>query len=274
MKFKIFMPIIITILVLAGCGDGTGLKEDSKTGQTMSAASSDGNTEIEEKGTDASTDEPEDASTELLYRTTVSYDPDTKIERTTLDTQGYNARIYFEIPVFEETSESYKAVNAYMRGLRDDFFTPENDNLTSAWESVISTIHAENEEYCYFRNAVIKSDTDEYVSISILYEWWVGGVADYGSDSYTFSKETGELLSLTDIVDLPEDEIKNLIMERLKERDAGENVLELDRISKYDLDDFEFNIADEAVWIMFDKYEAAYGAYGGFDIKLFDIQDV
>lgn len=270
MKLKNSILLLVSLVVLCGCATDKNLIEDGTKEKIIN--SDNANTEHATDSTETSVDKNMD---EQLYKTTVSYDAETGIERTTLDTQGHDASIFFEIPIFEETSGSYKAINAYMRGVRDDFFTSET--LIRALEHIYDPDKAEQEgRYVYNRRAVVNCDTDKYISISILYEWWMGGAGDYGSDSYTFSKETGELLSLTDIIDMPEDEIKKLIMELLKEKSENSEEkgwIDLDYINGYALEDFEFVIRDREVWINFDKYEAADGAHGGFDIKLIDLEN-
>ena len=60
----------------------------------------------------------------LHYHTTSAYDPETGIRRTTLDPQGYDLSVYFEVPVFEEDGEGYRKINAFFDELERQFFTP------------------------------------------------------------------------------------------------------------------------------------------------------
>lgn len=206
-------------------------------------------------------------STDLLYQTSIIFDSTMNIQRTTLDSQGYPLSVYFEIPVFNETTDGYKKINAFFQKLCDDFFSQENESLNDVWETA-TTIPLENDTFRFERNAIVTEQAEQYVSVSISYEWWMGGVNDYGSDSYAFRTDTGEQLRLKDFFDYTEDEIKEMILSALQEKDAGEGIIELENIKTYDLEDFEFQICNGKVYIVFDKYEAAYGAYGGFDIEL------
>ena len=100
----------------------------------------------------------------------------------------------------------------------------------------------------------------------------MGGVLDTGSDSYTFRTDTGELVRLTDLVDESEEELLEIIFAVLEARRIENEyetfAFELDYLQDYTLDDFEFAVYEDSIVINFDKYEAAYGAYGDFDIKL------
>lgn len=212
----------------------------------------------------------------LHYRTTSAYDPETGIRRTTLDPQGYYLSVYFEVPVFEEDGEGYEKINAFFDELERQFFSPENESLICAWETVTDPDGPEvTEEYPFFyeRNAWVNSQTDKLVSVFIGYQWMMGGVLDCGSDSYTFRTDTGELVKLTDLVDGTEEELTGLIFAALEERNGQEEyevgAIELDYLQDYTLDDFEFDVdEDGTIWINFDRYEAAYGAYGAFSVEL------
>lgn len=214
---------------------------------------------------------------ELHYRTSTAYDQSTGIQRTTLDPQGYGLDLWFEVPVFEEPGAGYEKINAFFQALTQQFFSPDNDWLTGPWEYATDPDGPQpTKESPFFlrRRAWINSHTDKLVSVSIGYEWHMGGGGDYGSDSYTFRTDTGELVRLTDLVDESEEELRALIFSALEarndqtERECGERPIGTDRLQDYTLDDFEFAVYEDGIIINFDKYEAAHGAYGGFDIEL------
>ena len=54
----------------------------------------------------------------------------------------------------------------------------------------------------------------------------------------------------------------------LKEQDGGAGVVEIGQARTRALDEFEFYVQDGRVFLPFDKYEAAFGAYGGFVVEL------
>lgn len=197
------------------------------------------------------------------------------IRRSTLDPQGYCLSVFIEVPVFKEEGEGYQKINRFFDDLERQFFTPENEALIRAWETVTYPDGPEvTEEYPFFyeRNVWINSQTDKLVSVTLDSDWMMGGVHDVRTDSYTFRTDTGELVKLTDLVDESEEEVREIIFAALEERNSqeeyGVGAIELDYLRDYTLDDFEFCIVDDQIVIRFDRYEASYGAYGNFAITL------
>lgn len=204
---------------------------------------------------------------ELLYRRMSVLDEETGIRRTTLDPQGLNLNAFFEIPVFPEDTEGYSRINAYFEVLEESFFSPENDNLLWAWESASEKAEGSG-SYLYENYARVLTHTEELLCVSITYEWFMGGVYDYGGDSYTFRTDTGELLKLTDLVEGTEDGLRELILEAVRESEREEGAIYFEKLEEYGLDQFEFYLYEGRIIISFDKYEASYGAYGGFSVEL------
>lgn len=290
MKHSVWLVALVLAVLLCACGKspvpaGGVPPPESQTAQTPPAVtpapeSSQTPSETPEPTpVTESTPAPESSpDPELHYRTTQTYDPETGIRRTTLDPQGYSLSLFFEVPVFEEEGEGYQKINRFFDDLERQFFSAENESLIYAWEIMTRPegVHPTGEQvFHYERWASIGAHTDKLVSVFIGYEWFMGGVADYGGDSYTFRIDTGELVKLTDLVDESEEELTEMIFAALEERndqeeqERGTRSIELDRLREYALDDFDFSVdRDGTVWIDFDKYEAAYGAYGSFDIEL------
>lgn len=267
---------ILLLLIFTLCLSSCGRKIQSEKSQQMETSTS--IDEIDETGDSISSNSviehdvenlnnSNNESSDSSYDTSVTFDQATNIQRTTLDSKGYPLSVYFEIPVFDETKDEYKKINEFFQKLSDDFFSKKNESLNSVWETA-TTVPLENDKFRFENNAIVTEQTEQYVSVSIMYEWWMGGVSDYGSNSYVFRTDTGEQLQLKDFFDCTEDEIKEMILSALEEKDAGEGAIDLENVKKYNLKDFEFQIRDGKVYIIFDKYEAAYGAYGGFEIEL------
>ncbi len=202
---------------------------------------------------------------ELQYRTTA--EENRGVRRTTLDAQGLNFSSFFEVPLLEGDGPGIQAVNEFFQTLAGDFFSPENTTLAQAWEYAAYP-SPENELWYYQRPLTVRYRTGKLLSVSIGYEWFLGGVTDYGSDSYTFRLDTGERLTLARLVTERERELKQMIRAAAEEQDAGTGSLDLERLEGYDLDDFEFFVENGEVFLAFDKYELADGAYGGFTLKL------
>ena len=210
----------------------------------------------------------ETAQQPLDIRTKEIYDAERGILRTDLDAPDLELELFYEIPVFEETGEGYGKINQFFEEKRAEFFSPENENLITALDMAANYPAGDGVGYEYGNTAVVHLQTEELVSVSINYEWYMGGVQDYGSDSYTFRTDTGEQLRLTDLVEGTEEELKEEIVSLLEEQDGGQGELSLGNLRERPLEEFEFAVCPDGVWIFFDKYEIAAGAAGGFSVKL------
>lgn len=200
---------------------------------------------------------------ELLYNTTATFDPETNIQRTTLDPQGLDLIVYFEIPVFQEEGKGYQKINAFFENLRDDFLTPENESLTYAWMNA-------NDGWLmrYCCDTIVYTQGKTLISVNIS-GCWTSAALNTWSDSYTFAPQTGELLTLSELIQESEEDALEILwtaMENSEIVDMDDVVIK--DLKQRTLDEFEFYVADDTVYIAFDRYEAAPGAAGSFDLPL------
>lgn len=197
----------------------------------------------------------------------VTYNPATHIQRTTLDPKGYNVEIYFEIPVFEDSGAGYRKINAFFHGLQDEFLEQGDKTLASVWEN-LAVPNANT--YSDISTAQISEWTDDIVSVSLSYFYYMGGVTDYGISTYNFNVDTGEQLRLTDLINGTETEIKEVIVQAIiQEYPALVTRPDvLDNIRNHDLETFNFYITNGHIHVCFSKYEIADGAAGVFDVEL------
>lgn len=205
----------------------------------------------------------------LLVSTRSGDHPGVSIRRTMLDAQGQNLEVYFEIPVLEEREGGYGRINSFFTGLNESFWSSDNEDLEMIREMVMK--YPPSDTYYYRNDALLYDWTDRYISASISYNWYMGGVADYGSTNYNFSIDTGERLFLDDMIDGSEDEIREMIADAMIQTYADiETAIPeaIDAICSYDIQDFDFYISKGRIHICFDKYEIAYGAAGGFEAIL------
>lgn len=197
---------------------------------------------------------------------TISYDPSTHIRRTTLDPEGYNLELYFEIPVFEDGGDGYEEINAFFQGLEDEFF---DEGDIASYRETASLLPQSDEFPCFYTyNACINDWTEKFVSVSLSYSWYMGGVLDYGTNNYNFRTDTGERLLLSDFIDGTETEVKDLIVSAIQQQYPGIDNDALNAIREHDAERFDFFISDGHVHVFFDKYEISYGAAGMFDVEL------
>lgn len=191
------------------------------------------------------------------------------IRRTTLDAQGQNLEVYFEIPVLEGRESGYDNINSFFSDLNASFWSSDNENLALIREMVME--YPPSNTYYYRNDALLYDWTNRYISASISYNWYMGGVVDYGSTNYNFSTDTGERLFLNDMIDGSEDEIREMIADAMIQTYADiENAIPeaIDAIRDYDIKDFDFYISEGSIHVCFDKYEIAYGAAGEFEAIL------
>lgn len=84
----------------------------------------------------------------------------------------------------------------------------------------------------------------------------MGGVNDKGGEGYTFRTDTGELLSLTDLAQGSEEEIRSAILDAFETCgyfDDPESVLA--EAKEYPLEDFTFFLTPEGFFIHLARYE-------------------
>lgn len=189
----------------------------------------------------------------LLYHTTSETDPDTGIRRTTLDPQGLDLSIRYETPVFPEQTNGYRKINAFFENLEREFFSPRNESLVSVWGYSIPPVLG---GYWYEWTAQVTEQTDKLVSVHLWRTWCMGGVNDKGGEGYTFRTDTGELLSLTDLAQGSEEEIRSAILDAFEKCGyfyEPESVLAEAR--EYPLEDFTFFLTPEGFFIHLARYE-------------------
>lgn len=200
---------------------------------------------------------------ETDYDVTAEYIENEDKVRYTLN--GYDGilELYYERPYYSDGDAGLKAVNAYFDGLSEEFFEGENVKRAVEYAELYSDCE-DKAEFVYKSDSCVLYETEQIVSVTISYEWCMGGVMDYGSDSYTFDKSSGKLLTLADITGLDESELKKIILDTVgKVLPEGD----VSYVDGYSVNDFEFALEEGKIYINFDKYEASYGAAGAFHIE-------
>lgn len=196
---------------------------------------------------------------------------DGNIQRTTLDPRGYDIEIYYEIPVFEETTDGYQAINETFRELRDSFADSGEAGPDGIWE-IVEPNPPVSEHYYYTVSAEVMEQTDRYVSIRQTFDMYLGGIGGSETTYYNYRTDTGEGLLLTDVLDCTEEQIKRMTAAALEDaepsaKDAGASEMVLAR----EISDFDFYIEDGAAHVYFDPYDVYGMAYGPgipIDVKL------
>jgi len=207
--------------------------------------------------------QPEDGP--QRWRTVSTYDPQTHIRRTTLNTGLKNLEIYYEIPVFPDPSGVYRDINRFFQEMEDEFFSEGGEAASMIAYRQETDL---DETFATTYDAEVHTDGDGLVSVS-LYNYYHGGGPHPNTyqESYTFRTDTGELVKLTDLINGTPDEIRTLIADAL-EPDYALESSERASILAYDIDSIHFWVEDESVWVYFNAYEISYYARGSFQCRL------
>ncbi len=197
----------------------------------------------------------ETPASESPYKTTTYH-----IRHTALDPQGRQLSVFIETPVFSEESEGCQKINAFFDDMEEDFFSPENTSLASFWE--MDSGYTQRIEH----SAKVLFQTEKLVCVQISVYYVTGRAFDW-TDSYTFDVETGERLMLSDLVEEPEDEALSTIWTTLEASVVADGIFWPETKEKT-LDDFDFFLQNDKIFLAFDPYEIAAGSAGSFDVLL------
>ncbi len=189
--------------------------------------------------------------------------------------QGYPVLMYFEVPVFKGNSAALQKINAELAAVEHEYIRTEApDALELVRESMDSPYGPTAEEpYQNERPATVCTCTDELISVTIDYLWYMGGVFDYGTNSYNYNAKTGERVYLNDLLGGTDDLIKETIIDALLAQypgieEAGVTETPMDAIRAMDIKDIDFCVSNGVITVLFDKYEITYGAAGAFSVTL------
>lgn len=268
MKIKLLSLCLALCLTLAvGCARQTAGPQDTAE-DVSDAQRSDPASAPEEAGPaepDPAAEAGPEAPKPLTYR----------IERTDLS-EGYPVSMYYELPVFSggvaaatEKIDRALAVERqeYLEGRAKDELQMVIDSLHGPYAPTAEA------PYVNEHDAAVTTCTEDLVSVTLGYNWWMGGVADYGVVGRSFNAKTGEQLFLTDLLEGTDDEIRESIVNALLEQypgveDAGVMETPMDAIRAMDIRAFNFYVQNGAVHVAFNKYAITYGAAGAFDVVL------
>ena len=178
------------------------------------------------------------------YDTVTVYDPATMISRTTMNTGLDNLEIYYEIPIFPETTEGYRVINAYFRDMRDEFFRGEDKMGNIAQALDYASAPMTPDLYYDTYRCSIETYNDEITSVRLLGNWYMGGRYDGNFPAYTFRSDTGRELNALDVLGCSADEFDNLLTQALR----AEGILEAATLHD-DVTQYPFYVKDGAVYV-------------------------
>lgn len=148
------------------------------------------------------------------YDTETVYDPGTYISRTTLVGGPANLEVYYEIPVFPETTEGIKSINTYFREERDRYFRDENGSLERTIE--VARMSFSSDPLYDTNRCTIETLNDEIVSVTNLQNLYTGGAIVLGGTAgHTFRADTGEQVKLLELLGCPAEELRGMVAQAL-----------------------------------------------------------
>ncbi len=211
------------------------------------------------------------------YDIVSGYDAATETFMTTLDT-SLPLMVTYNVPYVKSSVPAYKVINSYLARKVRDFWSADNEQLQDVleWASIYQEESEDSKIYNYeFLHPCSIEYYKDYVSVVVQYDWWMGGVNDYGADCMIFDAKTGKQLTLRDFYGpdeaLSDRDVVKKVIEALKVEDNGTGNITFDYVKEYKPEDFDIFIDDGALCVWFDKYEVSYGAYGEVVLKLKDL---
>ena len=168
---------------------------------------------------------------------------------------------YYERPMILGDSEAVDRMNQVLSRAEEEFFQeardPEGNNLTEYCDGM-------NSQYFHTRDAYVPYNKNGIFSVIINYDWWAGGVVDYGWDTYNFYTDTGEQFYLGDVFMEDADTLRKKIYDIFYEDYEWVS----DSLLDYDLKDFDFAFEETEIVIFLDKYEVGCGADGAQILRI------
>lgn len=167
---------------------------------------------------------------------------------------------HFERPVISGNGEAASKINAVFDRAEEAFIQEAKEGQLT--EYCIDELYWWEEGlpngYTHNNDAVVPYNKNGIFSTVIGYDWYAGGVVDYGWDTYNFYTDTGERFYLDDVLADDIDTVRQIISDAFLEEMEWEP-----NLSDYSFKDFDFAMEEEELAIFFDKYEVGCGADGG-----------
>ena len=174
---------------------------------------------------------------------------------------------YYEMALLPESIKNSKIINESIKNYKDKFFSDEEHNPSNYPD----TPYGENYDYVSIESVYLD---EQYYSINMNEHVFFGGLTDFnGFRGYTYDLETGEEVSLAEILHLSEDDLCELIRNRLLELKLGFEFLEIpdqnEFISNEYWNSYHYCIdQDGRIYLLYDKYQIGSGPMGSVEIYL------
>lgn len=176
---------------------------------------------------------------------------------TITDTEKYT------LVVLEGDTDAVKIINKKLKKICQS----KLKGMPAGYAEEDSKHRTTDENYSNVYKSKVTYNNNGVISIAISYEWYQGGVSDYGVDGYTFDLNTGKQLKLTDVCDGTNKTLTKKIQKKLNNA-YGADSFEEDLFNAINAKKVDFYLKPKKAIVCFDKYEIAVGAAGAFSVTL------
>ena len=290
-KISIILVIsMILVLLMSACGGKTEPAPDTtdkasvtneeaqdpeKTDEADKAEDKTGNAEDKSDNTEKAPVETKDinkAEPEPPSDTTYT------VESVGEDDKNANGEVigvcHFQKLVFTNPNAALKKINEKIASECDKFFSEGSGKMYKDYLSNLSDSEKEG-LVSYPYTAVFDVGSvfidDKYVSIQYIWDWYAGGVRNFGGLGYTFDIRTGKEIGFADLFASKEaaakafsDTLSGLI------KDNPDVFFEnaADTVANYSMDEVKFSLDEKDITVYIDQYELAPGAIGSFTVTI------
>ncbi len=203
-------------------------------------------------------------------------DPEITIRHFELDAGNENVEFFYEIPHMEGFTPATKRFNDFFGALYEDFMATEPEKVRELLDDSAPSRPSAEDPFRYCWRAEVQEVSERWISVTLSYDWYMGGVWDYGIDGYTFDRRTGERHFLDDVLPGSEEMIQAAIADGLKEQypeiaelEDGQGNTPLKVLERIPVREIDFYIAEGGtVTVVFDKYEITPGVAGMLSVNL------
>lgn len=208
---------------------------------------------------------PKDAEADIQAEPTVLQSVEYNIQRQDMSVSNSNgekmAALYYDLVVLSGSGEGVAKINQALNARYQEYKT---NNQAVTTESL-----AEASDLPYFNtyDTAVTHNDDGIFSVAFTADWFWGGVHNINYYGKTFDLNSGEELSIKNLVDAEDSVISAYLKEIAKQyirNDTNSYFMEdaEKTIEAYELDAFPFYIEDKQIVLCFETYELAPGASG------------
>lgn len=177
------------------------------------------------------------------------------------------AEISFEVPVF--SSDGYKMITEAMNEKKENFFEEKEELFIYHVSEGEESDYREGYFPYYCTSSIGKIYCmNGYCSVQTNFEWYAGGVSSHDLIPYNFSIESGEEITLSEVFQIQEDELKKMIWSEVDKQGIEYDDFGKAIIDAYEMDEFRFYFDNTGIYIVFVTGEISYTAAGCITIPV------